>query len=556
MTHDGGTIGVVHATVETFGENSPALNVHESGGEILAERGSYSTSAQNSPVILSNGSVTVSNAKIEAKSSQAAVLEGEANVQLQSSDVTANSEAASSDQAIMIYREGNGDPLSGTSYFTMNGGNLTSRNGDVFYVSNVNTTITLSDVAINNDDEYGAFLRAGASNWGTTGLNGGKITLYAAKQNIDGNIELDGVSDMNMYLTDNSYFTGAVNTAGTSARIFVSISSSRWTLTDDSHISALNCQAGSINLNGHTLYVNGKAYSAENEYSGRAIDFASDRNSPIETDDSGDSDDDDSDDKHEALPMPATVSDKMRRLILWMMATSIGKRPQSVDGIIAFCGGQSEQTKVKSSTSNVTQADNTAAKQRVAQVAAVHEEENGSIFNMRHILIACAVSCVLCIVGLLMWKTFGSNGDAAEGQEKPVAVDGTKVTMVAVVVKSADRLDYFALGNKGDGQYSVVKEERNFTPAEDQVHPATSSDEETNRLNNIDAIVETIKSHYAAAGIVFIAQRSLAANPSIKNIDSKLTDMNLGGIKYYNPDNFSGDETRMVEEYMNKNYTP
>ena len=296
MTHDGGTIGVVHATVETFGENSPALNVHESGGEILAERGSYSTSAQNSPVILSNGSVTVSNAKIEAKSSQAAVLEGEANVQLQSSDVTANSEAASSDQAIMIYREGNGDPLSGTSYFTMNGGNLTSRNGDVFYVSNVNTTITLSDVAINNDDEYGAFLRAGASNWGTTGLNGGKITLYAAKQNIDGNIELDGVSDMNMYLTDNSYFTGAVNTAGTSARIFVSISSSRWTLTDDSHISALNCQAGSINLNGHTLYVNGKAYSAENEYSGRAIDFASDRNSPIETDDSGDSDDDDGDD--------------------------------------------------------------------------------------------------------------------------------------------------------------------------------------------------------------------------------------------------------------------
>lgn len=269
-----------------------------------------------------------------------------------------------------------------------------------------------------------------------------------------------------------------------------------------------------------------------------------------------DIDDDDSDDKHEALPMPATVSDKMRRLILWMMATSIGKRPQSVDGIIAFCGGQSEQTKVKSTTSNVTQADNTAARQRVAQVAAVHEEENGSIFNMRHILIACAVSCVLCIVGLLMWKTLGSSGDAAEGQEKPVAVDGTKVTVVAVVVKSADRLDYFALGNKGDGQYSVVKEERNFTPAEDQVHPATSSDEETNRLNNIDAIVETIKSHYAAAGIVFIAQRSLAANPSIKNIDSKLTDMNLGGIKYYNPDNFSGDETRMVEEYVNKNYTP
>lgn len=267
-----------------------------------------------------------------------------------------------------------------------------------------------------------------------------------------------------------------------------------------------------------------------------------------------DIDDDDSDDKHEALPMPTMVSDKMRQLILWMMATNRARRPQSVDEITAFCGGQTGRIKVKSSTSNVPKTDNTAPRQRIVQVADV-QEENGSKFNVRHILIACVVSCVLCIVGLLIWKVVSADKETGDS-EKPVVVDGTKVTMVAVVVKSADRLDYFALGNKGDGQYSVVKEERNFTPAEDQVHPATSSDEETNRLNNIDAIVETIKSHYAAAGIVFIAQRSLAANPSIKNIDSKLTDMNLGGIKYYNPDNFSGDETRMVEEYVNKNYTP
>ena len=318
MTYDEGIIGVVHATVETFGENSPALNVHGSGGQITAERGSYSTSGVNSPVILTNGQAGMSNARLEAKSSQAVIAEGDANVQLQSCDVTANSEAASSDQAVMIYRAGTGNPLSETSYFTMSGGTLTSNNGDVFYASNVNTAISLTEVGITNNDENGAFLKAGASSWGTTGLNGGRITLYATRQNIEGDIELDGVSDMNMYLSDNSYFTGAINTTGTSARIFVSISSSRWTLTADSHVSRLNCSAESINLNGHTLYVNGTAYTAGTARSGTAIDFASDRSSPIETnengdsgddEDNGDDDGDDGDDGDEDTRMPVISAD-------------------------------------------------------------------------------------------------------------------------------------------------------------------------------------------------------------------------------------------------------
>lgn len=43
-----------------------------------------------------------------------------------------------------------------------------------------------------------------------------------------------------------------------------------------------------------------------------------------------DIDDDMTEDKHEALAMPDTVSDGMRRLVLWLMATDRRKRPQSV----------------------------------------------------------------------------------------------------------------------------------------------------------------------------------------------------------------------------------
>lgn len=49
-----------------------------------------------------------------------------------------------------------------------------------------------------------------------------------------------------------------------------------------------------------------------------------------------DIDDDLTADKHLSLPMPAGVSDPMRRLVLWLMATNRRNRPQSVDEIRAF----------------------------------------------------------------------------------------------------------------------------------------------------------------------------------------------------------------------------
>ncbi len=46
-----------------------------------------------------------------------------------------------------------------------------------------------------------------------------------------------------------------------------------------------------------------------------------------------DIDDDMTDDKHEALAMPDSISDRLRRMVLWLMATDRRKRPQSVADI-------------------------------------------------------------------------------------------------------------------------------------------------------------------------------------------------------------------------------
>lgn len=56
-----------------------------------------------------------------------------------------------------------------------------------------------------------------------------------------------------------------------------------------------------------------------------------------------DIDDDMTDDKHEALAMPDSVSDRLRRMVLWLMATDRRKRPQSVAEIRRVLSQKAEE---------------------------------------------------------------------------------------------------------------------------------------------------------------------------------------------------------------------
>ena len=83
---------------------------------------------------------------------------------------------------------------------------------------------------------------------------------------------VDEISSLNLYLKDNSSFSGAINPDGASGDVYVEIEDgSTWTLTGDSYITSLTCSAGSINLNGHKLYVNGEEYAEGTASEGEAI---------------------------------------------------------------------------------------------------------------------------------------------------------------------------------------------------------------------------------------------------------------------------------------------
>ena len=84
---------------------------------------------------------------------------------------------------------------------------------------------------------------------------------------------VDSVSSLNLYLTDKSSFIGAINSDGEAGEVYVELSGgSTWTLTGDSYITSLTCDADSIDLNGFTLYVDGKAYTEGSASTGTAIE--------------------------------------------------------------------------------------------------------------------------------------------------------------------------------------------------------------------------------------------------------------------------------------------
>ena len=98
--------------------------------------------------------------------------------------------------------------------------------------------------------------------------------MTAADQEINGDMVVDEVSELNLYLKDNSTFTGAVNSDGAAGSVYVEIEEgSKWILTGDSYITSLTCSADAIDLNGYTLHVGDQTYEAGTESTGEAIEF-------------------------------------------------------------------------------------------------------------------------------------------------------------------------------------------------------------------------------------------------------------------------------------------
>ncbi|MFN8443005.1 MAG: hypothetical protein U0175_19670 [Caldilineaceae bacterium] len=264
--------GVMYATNLTVNSTvKAAIRSDRGGGTMVVDGGTYTTGGSSgAPAIYSTADITVSNATLVSNDSEAVVIEGLNSVTLIDSDVTGNMSGTYGDESgvhvqnVMLYQSMSGDAEAGTSVFTMSGGSLVSKNGDMFYVTNTDSIINLSGVDLTLADGTYLLLVAGndgSRGWGSAGANGGIGTVNLTKQTVTGDIKVDSISQLALTISDSSAYTGAINSDGTTAAaLSVTIDdSSTWTLTGDSYITQLNGSMDHVVLNGYTLYVNGTA---------------------------------------------------------------------------------------------------------------------------------------------------------------------------------------------------------------------------------------------------------------------------------------------------------
>ena len=267
----GGTLYGWDLNVETNGESSAAIRSDRGGGTMVIDGGTYVSNGVGSPAIYSTADIAVSNANLTANGSEAICIEGLNSIHLYDCDLTGNmSDLDQNDNTwtVILYQSMSGDSEVGNSTFQMNGGSLTSENGGVFYTTNTESTITLSNVDITYNDDNEFFLQCtGNTNqrgWGQSGANGADCHFTGISQDMQGNVIWDSISNLDFYLTEGSSLTGAVvddeSYAGEGGagycNVYVSADST-WTVTGDSTVSSLENEGTIIDSEGKTVTIQG-----------------------------------------------------------------------------------------------------------------------------------------------------------------------------------------------------------------------------------------------------------------------------------------------------------
>lgn len=270
QTTGGATTNASNLTVDTAGNSSAAIRSDRGGGTVKVSGGSYSTSGYNSPAVYSTADISVSDADLAASNSEALVIEGSNSIALTGCTVSGNMSSTQSTSAdenvhsVMLYQSMSGDAEVGTSSLSITGGSLTGRSGDLFYITNTHAVITLSGVALSNEDASGRLMtiagNSASHGWGTAGRNGAQVDFTADAQTLSGDITVDSISTLNFALTNGSTFTGTINIVdnaegGTAVSDNAAVtidSGSVWELTGDCTLSTLE-NNGTIHFNGHTI---------------------------------------------------------------------------------------------------------------------------------------------------------------------------------------------------------------------------------------------------------------------------------------------------------------
>ena len=267
----GGTLYAENCVVNTEGESSAAIRSDRGGGTMVVNGGTYTSNGVGSPAVYCTADIEVSNATLTANGSEAVCIEGLNTLVLTDCDLTGNMSDDSQNDCtwtIIVYQSMSGDSEVGNGTFSMTGGSITTSNGGIFYTTNTECTIYLSDVTINYADDNDFFLRvtgnANQRGWGTTGSNGSQCTFTADDQDMEGLVVYDSISTLDFTMQNGSVLAGAFvddeSCAGNGGDGYCNVvidSTSTWIVTEDSVVTTLSCEGTIVDADGNTVSIVG-----------------------------------------------------------------------------------------------------------------------------------------------------------------------------------------------------------------------------------------------------------------------------------------------------------
>ena len=269
---NGGTIIADNMKIITQGGSCATLATDRGEGTVTVTNSELETNGAGSPIIYSTGDISIENTKGTANGSQITVVEGKNTATITKSEVTASAAGNRGDVdvcGVMLYQSMSGDADEGTSEFKAVDSTLSIdkdsdyyKTAPMFFVTNTDSVINLTNTELNFGSRTLLSVK-GTSEWGNEGSNGGTVTLNATDQNLEGDVEVDDISEATISLTKGSTYKGTINGDNTAKSITLKLSTdSKIVLTGDSYVSALEDEESdysNIDFNGHKLYVNGKA---------------------------------------------------------------------------------------------------------------------------------------------------------------------------------------------------------------------------------------------------------------------------------------------------------
>ena len=244
----GGTANCSQVSVETSGTESAALGAVDSSSVIDFSDGSLRTWGADSPCVLSEGKVSLSNATGVSEEGAALLMREKGIINLKNSSVTSESEPA-----VEISGEQSGSKVSGTCKLMADNSSLKAgSNSSLIRVSGAEASVRIIGSKTVSDSNILAEVLSDESG------RGGKLLLYGVGQTLEGDITCDEKSKVKVVLTEESSFIGTLNNAGRArySKIYLS-EDSTWILKGDSYAGSITNEDEScenIDSKGYNIY--------------------------------------------------------------------------------------------------------------------------------------------------------------------------------------------------------------------------------------------------------------------------------------------------------------